>query len=219
MKKSKIIILIIVLLLIILSIFTVIKINEYNTLINIANANINKIDSKNYFYEVNNVTENSSFKIWVKDSKIKYQVFTNNNLTQTLYVDLTNNSTYIVNEENKAYSINENDALIQPVYINSPDILVLAMGMSIDSSISFLDKIPFVYSIKSITSETLDNKNTIKVIYKLDDVIETTWFDSTTLHPIKSESTLNTNSTYKVTDCDLSDEEIIFNDIENYNKV
>lgn len=93
------------------------------------------------------------------------------------------------------------------------------MGMSIDSSISFLDKIPFVYSIKSITSETLDNKNTIKVIYKLDDVIETTWFDSTTLHPIKSESTLNTNSTYKVTDCDLSDEEIIFNDIDNYNKV
>lgn len=219
MKKSKIIILIIVLLLIFISIFTVIKINQYNTLINIANANINKINSKNYFYEVNNVTENSIFKIWVKDSKIKYQVFTNNNLTQTQYVDLTNNSTYIVNEEDKAYSIHENDALIQPVYINSPDILSLAMGMSIDSSISFLDKIPFVYSIKSITSETLDNKNTIKVIYKLDDVIETTWFDSTTLHPIKSESTLNTNSTYKVTDCDLSDEEIIFNDIDNYNKV
>ena len=87
MIKSKLIILIIVLLLIILSIFTVIKINQYNTLINIANANINKIDSKNYFYEVNNVTENSSFKIWVKDSKIKNKAFNNNNLNQTIYVD------------------------------------------------------------------------------------------------------------------------------------
>ena len=217
MKKSKIIILIIVLLLIIISIFTVIKINQYNTIINIANANIEKRDTKNFYYEVNNVTENSSFKIWVKDSKIKHQAFNNNNLNQTIYVDLINNSTCIVTEEDKAYSIQENQTLIQPGFINSPNILDSAIGIVKDSS--FSNKISFAFSIKSITSETLDNKNTIKVIYKLDDVIETTWFDSTTLHPIKSESTLNINSTYKITDCDLSDEEIIFNDIENYNKV
>ena len=217
MKKSKIILLIIILLLIILSIFTVIKINQYNTIINIANANIEKRDTKNFYYEVNNVTENSIFKIWVKDSKIKHQAFTNNNLTQTIYVDLINNSTCIVTEEDKAYSIQENQTLIQPGFINSPNILDSAIGIVKNSS--FSNKISFAFSIKSVNSELLDNKNTIKVIYKLDDVIETTWFDSTTLYPIKSESTLNTNSTYKVTDCDLSDEEIIFNDIKNYNKV
>ena len=217
MKKSKIILLIIILLLIILSIFTVIKINQYNTIINIANANIEKRDTKNFYYEVNNVTENSIFKIWVKDSKIKHQAFTNNNLTQTIYVDSINNSTCIVTEEDKAYSIQENQTLIQPVFINSPNILDSAIGIVKDSS--FSNKISFAFSIKSVSSELLDNKNTIKIIYKIDDVIETTWFDSTTLYPIKSESTLNTSATYKITDCDLSNEELTFTNIENYNQI
>lgn len=217
MKKIKIIIFIIILLLIILSVFTVIKINQYNTIINIANTNIDKRNSKNFYYEVNNVTENSIYKIWVKDSKIKHQAFNNNNLTQTQYVDLINNSTCIVTEEDKAYSIQENQTLIQPGFINLPYILDSAIGIMIDSS--FSNKISFAFSIKSVSSELLDNKNTIKVIYKIYDVIETTWFDSTTLYPIKSESTLNTSATYNITDCTLSDEEIIFNDIENYNKV
>ena len=217
MKKSKIILLIIILLLIILSIFTVIKINQYNTIINIANANIEKRDTKNFYYEVNNVTENSIFKIWVKDSKIKHQAFTNNNLTQTIYVDSINNSTCIVTEEDKAYSIQENQTLIQPVFINSPNILDSAIGIVKDSS--FSNKISFAFSIKSVNSELLDNKSTIKVSYTIDDTLETTWFDSTTLYPIKTELNSNINSTYNLTDCTLSDEELTFTNIENYNQI
>lgn len=217
MKKSKIILLIIILLLITLSVFTVIKINQYNTIINIANANINKKDSKNFYYEVTNITENSIFKIWVKDSKIKHQAFANNNLTQTIYVDSMNNSTCIVTEEDKTYSIQENQALIQPGFINSPNILDSAIGIVKDSF--FSNKISFAFSIKSVNSELLNNKSTIKVNYKISDTIETTWFDSTTLYPIKTELNSNINSTYNLTDCTLSDEEITFTNIENYNQI
>lgn len=216
MKKSKIALLIIVFLLIILSIFVVIKINQYNTIINISNTNIEKKDSKNFYYEVNNLTENSTFKIWINDSKIKFQSFTNNNLTQTTYVDLTNNSSCIVNEENKTYSLLENQILVQPNYINSPNILDIAIGIK---ELSFIDKISFAFSIKSINSEILNNTETIKVTLKIDDVIETTWFDSTTLYPIKSESTINNSTTYNLTDCNLSNEELIFTNTENYNQI
>ena len=215
MKTNKIILFIVILLMLLLTIFVIIKKHQYNTIINIANANANKRDSKNFYYEVNNKVDNSTFKIWVKESNIKHQVFINKNLIQTQYVDLANKFTYSVSEENHTYILHSNKILLQPVFINAPNILDITFGI-INSS--FTDKILFAISIKSITSETLNNQNTIKVIYKLDNTLETTWFDSTTLYPIKSEFNSNIN-TYNLTDCNLSDEDITFTNIKEYNKL
>ena len=220
MRKSKIILIVIIfLLLIILSIFTIIKINQYTTIINIANANLTKINSKKFYYEINNQKTNLTSKIWGKDSKMKLeQIYPNNNLVQTMYIDFSSNTSYILDEENKTYTVEENKTLLQPVFINAPNILDFSFG--IIHNASFLDKINFIFSIENISSEKINNKDSIKVIFKLDNFTETTWFDSTTLYPIKSKSNLNDiNATYNVTNCNLSNEEITFTDIQNYIKV
>ena len=213
MKKTKKIILIIILLLLIaLAIFTGFKIHQYNEIFKLNQALIDKRDSLDFYYET--PSANSPYKIYVKNNKVMHEVFSDEILTTTIYVDLEKDITYFVDNENKLYSI-ENSAVFKPGFTNLPNSLGL---MHVASEGNIINKIKFLSYIKSITTEEVDGINTIRVDLEYFDENrkETTWFDANTLYPIKCESDEYGSVYYKITDCPLSEEDLTFTDIDNY---
>lgn len=123
MKKTKKIILIIILLLLIaLAIFTGFKIYQYNEILKLNQALMDKRNSLNFYYET--PSANSPYKIYVKNNKVMNEVFSNGILTTTIYVDLEKNITYFVDNENKQYTITDS-AVFKPIFTNLPNPIVL----------------------------------------------------------------------------------------------
>ena len=220
MKKSKKIILIItIILLIILAIFASIKIYQYNIYKKIGETFFNKYNSSNFYFEGNSESETyPNTKIWCKNNKVKRQYFDKSgNVTQTIYEDLENKTTYFVSEEDKTY-LKENQNFMGKALPNLPTLLSYAPSLS---KLSLLDTIKISFTIKSITYETLNDINTIKIVESFTDAnkttTETTWYDTTTLYPIKTEGDRNAN--YIFSDCTLSDEDITFTDFNNYTEI
>lgn len=220
MKKSKKIILIItIILLIILAIFTGIKIYQYNTVMKITNAVKAKRDSLDFFYEINE--ENVTYRVYAKNNKVKQEVLDENgNIEQMNYTDTSTKTTYFLDIFNKTY-ITHTDSKFSAGFANLPD--SLGMSISVQES-NLLEKIKFALSIKSITHDTLDNKDTLKIDfdYTPDEfrIIETIWFDTDTLYPVKVDSNRDyCDVTITLTDCPLSEEEVTFTNKEGYTEV
>lgn len=214
MKKSKIIKTILLIFFIVLIAFIALKIYHYNIIINIINNNKYKIDSHNFYYEVNASNDNSTQKVWVKNNKQKNEFWSNNQLTQTIYIDLEANNTYIVTETDKGYAFFENTKLLPAGVLNPP--FVLNFTFQTDN---LLNKLSFLFNIKSIKHETINNTDTIKITFADNDIdkFETSWFDVNTLSPVQSIYD-DATSTYVFTKCTSSDSELIFTDFENYKK-
>ena len=220
MKKSKKIILIItIILLIILAIFTSIKIYQYNTVMKITDAVKAKRDSLNFFYEINE--ENVTYRVYAKNNKVKREnVDKDGNIVHIFFTDTNTKQTHLVWPIDKVYTL-MTDTNFGAGFVNLPD----SLGISINAQESnLLEKINFALSIKSITHDTLDNKDTLKINfnYPSDEFtfIETIWFDSNTLYPVKVDSDMDDHdATIKLTDCPLSEEEVTFTNKEGYTEV
>lgn len=220
MKKSKKIILIItIILLIVLAIFTGIKIYQYNTVMKITDAVKSKRESLDFFYEINE--ENVTYKVYAKNDKVKQEILDENgNMQQINYTDTSTKTTYFLDIFNKVYTT-MTDTNFGAGFVNLPD----SLGISINAQESnLLEKINFALSIKSITHDTLDNKDTLKVTIKhtTDDFtfIETIWFDANTLYPVKVDSDMDDHdTTIKLTDCPLSEEEVTFTNKDGYTEI
>ena len=215
MKKSKKIILIItIILLIILAIFTGIQIYQYKTVIKIHQTIYYKKNSLNFFFEY---YENTPYHIYVKDNYIMHQTFdTDGKLLSRILVDSSKNITYCVDEGNKMYSI-EDSALMPPAFVNTPGILDESLKAERSN---LLDKIKLSLYIKSVTYEKLNGIETIKVHCSDKNGFETSWYDASTLYPVKRISDSHPeNATYKLTDCPLSEEKITFFDINEYTEI
>lgn len=220
MKKSKKIILIItIILLIILAIFTGIKIYQYNTVMKITNAVKSKRESLDFFYEINE--GNVTYRVYAKNDKVKQEILDENgNIEQMNYTDTSIKTTYFLDIFNQTY-ITDSNSKFSAGFVNLPD----SLGVSINVQESnLLKKVKFALSIKSITHDTLDNKDTLKVTiqHTTDDFtfIETIWFDPNTLYPIKVDSDMDDHdAAIKLTDCPLSEEEVTFTNREGYTEV
>lgn len=214
MKKTKIIKIILLIFFIILIAFIALKIYHYNIIINIITSNKTKIDSHDFYYEVITSNDNSTQKVWVKNNKQKNEFLNNNQLIQTIYIDLEDDNTYIVTEADKGYALFENTKLLPAGVLNPP--FVLNFTFQTDS---LLNKLSFLFNIKSIKHETINNIDTIKITFADNDIgkVETSWFDANTLSPIQSIYD-DITSTYVFTECISSDSELIFTDFENYKK-
>jgi hypothetical protein len=210
MKKSKIIKIVILVIILLIIAFAGYKYYHYSYISKIVKRNIEIIDGKNFYYEVEASGDVTSSKIWVNGDNLKFQRITENAEEQYMYVNSKENITYTVSENEKNY-IKQENVLMLPAYSNSPYIYSSALGAIKENN--FINKIMVALSIKNVSTETKNGIECIKITSNLTN--ETAWFDKENLTPVATENN-DFTANYVVTSNNITDEDVTFSNIENY---